>query len=1211
MNPSDVPVHPLAPAGAGLAPGLQAWLSSSGALRRLACGELMLNLFPATELEAPLPGLHLRHHRADGHIHPVPLLGPLAPGRLHQQDGRCWVAGQWHSGPAGASNTSRVGYCAELVLANPHTTWFWHVQLRHLAGPALQLDLVMLQDLALAPWDALRLNEAYVSQYIDHQPLQDAVHGSVIASRQNAPVQGRHPWLLCGSLGRAVAHATDALQVLGLARRAGRAEGLLDAALPGQRLQHEHSLVALQDQAFTLLPGQMLQRGFFGCFEADHPAASSVADLTRLSSLLALPTRAWSAPPHAGWADLADAVGAADAAGASAASPSHASASTGLSSNAAANLFSHAPLWPADEPDERALAHWLASPTSTWRQVERDAAGRLLSCFVGLQRHVSTRAKELRVLRPHGHLMRSGLHWTPDEQAVASTAWMAGVFHSSLTQGHASANRCLSTQRAYLGLYRSQGQRVFVNDGGDDGVHDSSGWQLLDVPSAFEMDSRSARWFYAQGERLIVVSAAAAALAPEVSLQVSVRSGPPLQVLVVHHLALNGDDGLQALPVLQQQDGDALLLHPSAGTDMHQRFGNHGLRLQAFGAPWQVSGGDELLFADGQSRGLPYVCLRWAAVQDIHLVLRCDLIPDPAAEPTNPVAPSPDAATFDHAATAGLRLSAPAAHAAANHAAANHPAAAALGRLQDMAPWLVHNALVHYLSPRGLEQFSGGGWGTRDVCQGPAEWLLALGRFDALRDLLCRVFSAQNTDGDWPQWFMFYPRDAQVRAADSHGDIVFWPVLALADYLHASGDATLLDQVLPFHAGAGVVPEQAPLSEHLSRALVVINGRTITGTRLPAYGHGDWNDALQPANPAMREHLCSAWTTTLQVRTLRHLAAAWQRLGRLADAARLLAWAHAVQADFQRLLIADGVLAGYVAFDDPLAPRHLLHPREQATVNNLANNPVSNQPSTGIRYSALAMVHAIIDELFTPEQALAHVALIQQHLLGPDGLRLFDRPLHYGGGPMTLFQRGESASYFGREIGLMYMHAHLRWAEALAHLGHTDAFFDALQRAHPISLQALLPQAALRQANCYYSSSDAAFADRVEAQDHYGRILRGEVALEGGWRIYSSGAGIAFRLIVQSLLGLQQTVQALGIDPVLPTTLGGLRAELLLYGHPVQVHYQVGSAGFGPLAVALDGEALPLQPGHNRYRTPGVWVDAALLRSRLAVGARQLLITLG
>ena len=62
------------------------------------------------------------------------------------------------------------------------------------------------------------------------------------------------------------------------------------------------------------------------------------------------------------------------------------------------------------------------------------------------------------------------------------------------------------------------------------------------------------------------------------------------------------------------------------------------------------------------------------------------------------------------------------------------------GRIQEILPWLAHNAMIHYLAPRGLEQYSGGGWGTRDVCQGPVEMLLALGRWEPLRDLLLRVF---------------------------------------------------------------------------------------------------------------------------------------------------------------------------------------------------------------------------------------------------------------------------------------------------------------------------------------------------------------------------------------------------------------------------------------------------------------------------------------
>ena len=39
-------------------------------------------------------------------------------------------------------------------------------------------------------------------------------------------------------------------------------------------------------------------------------------------------------------------------------------------------------------------------------------------------------------------------------------------------------------------------------------------------------------------------------------------------------------------------------------------------------------------------------------------------------------------------------------------------------------PWLAHDAMVHLTAPHGLEQYTGGAWGTRDVCQGPIELLL-------------------------------------------------------------------------------------------------------------------------------------------------------------------------------------------------------------------------------------------------------------------------------------------------------------------------------------------------------------------------------------------------------------------------------------------------------------------------------------------------------
>jgi 1,2-beta-oligoglucan phosphorylase len=54
--------------------------------------------------------------------------------------------------------------------------------------------------------------------------------------------------------------------------------------------------------------------------------------------------------------------------------------------------------------------------------------------------------------------------------------------------------------------------------------------------------------------------------------------------------------------------------------------------------------------------------------------------------------------------------------------------------------------------------------------------------------------------------------------------------------------------------------------------------------------------------------------------------------------------------------------------------------------------------------------------------------------------------------PQQLFRRAESASFFGREIGLMYVHAHLGYAEALAVLGEADELWEALLVVNPIAV---------------------------------------------------------------------------------------------------------------------------------------------------------------
>jgi len=1114
--------------------GLRATLNANGSLRRLDFGAIVLALFVGNEIEGGPANLYLRRH-ADS-IEWIPLLGPSSPTRFSTDPGGTTLLGHGRWGD--------IGYLIELTLAAEAPAWFWRVQLENHGVTPQTLDLTYAQDLALASYGAIRLNEFYVSQYLDHSALSHPTHGVAIASRQNLAVDGRYPWSLIGSLRKGASFATDALQFYGLTRRRGEAPAGLTADLPGSRLQHEHSMAVLRDATLHLEPGESAGAGFFGRYLEDHPEPTSQADLGYLDDVLALPeaTASLLAVPTL----------------------------LAVKSGNPHTLFSTArPLVVQDLSTAALRTLFEGHP---WRHVEVSDSGETLSFFCGTHRHVVLRAKELRVLRPHGHLLRSGRHTTPDETSLTSTAWMSGVFHSMLTQGHVSINRMLSTVHSYLGLFRSHGQRVFVEIDG--------AWQLLDVPSAFEMSPSACSWIYRYDRGEIQVRSAAEADAHEMTLVLSITAGPPLRFLISHHLALNGDDGSAPGPALWRQRGQEIIVTPAAGSELAQRFPQGSFSIDALpGTTFEKVGGDELLFLDGRSRQQPFVCLVTAPAATMGLRIQGNLL----------TGNTPAAQILETGGSLVPTL--------ITRVPERSPLAAAAGRIAEMAPWFAQNAWVHYLAPRGLEQYSGGGWGTRDVCQGPVELLLALGRVEPVRDLLLRVMKQQNPDGDWPQWFMFFERERNIRPGDSHGDIVFWPVLVLAQYLIASGNAGILDEQVRFFDGRGTDQgENATVWQHIQRALDLIRKRVIPGTALATYGHGDWNDSLQPFDPTLRHQLCSSWTVTLQFQTLRTLATALRGIGRAAEATALDEESQAVLRDFQRLLLPDDVLAGYVQFADDGGIHYLLHPRDAIT---------------GIHYSSLGMIHAILEDLLTPAQAQQHLRLIRAHLSTPDGVRLFDRPMAYDGGRQRLFQRAETATFFGREIGLMYTHAHLRYAQALAHVGEAQAFFQALCQANPIAIASVVPRATWRQANCYYSSSDAAFVDRYQASEQYDRVAQGTIDLDGGWRVYSSGAGISLSLIMRLFLGLSREGEFLLLDPVIPAALDGLRVKTTLADRPIEIEYRIADPGCGVKQVLLNGTPLSFTRAANPHRTGAALTAVPALLALLRADGNVLRMDLG
>ncbi len=1119
QKPTSFPFRAASPSG------LSFEINANGSIRRIDHGDIMLNLSLGNELEGGLVNLYLR--RLGETVEAIPLLGPGSPASYQFTERGMVARGMWGD----------LIFHARLVLAESAPAWFWHVELENIGTSPVNCDLIHTQDIALAHYGAIRLNEYYVSQYIDHAALDHKTQGVAVASRQNQSMGGRCPWTVIGSLGKGISYATDALQFHALAARIGDQPIALASGLPGKRLQHEHSMVCIQDASLVLEPGAKSQRGFFTWFEADKPTATSDDDIKKIDSALALPEA--KCPP---WpVDV-------------------------LESRPAPALFTSALLLEAQELDE-------AQASSFFSEAPRHAEcedGKLLSFFTGQRSHVILKSKECKVLRPHGHILRSGGSLTPDESSLTSTAWMGGVFHSMITQGHVSINRFLSTCHTYLGLFRSHGQRIFVELDG--------AWILLGMPSAFEMKLDSCHWIYQHRRGVIEVIASAPDDRHELLLSVKVRQGAPARFLISHHVAMNGDDGSSNGAVRYEMRGGSAFVRAVPDSDVGRRFPDGGFLIGPVeGTKIEKIGGDELLFADCVSRNQPFLCFVTAPSQSFGLKIEGRLV-DVAVEGVK---------DFWNAIGSGLRIEPPVASALSSGAA----------QVAEIFPWFIHNALVHYLSPRGLEQYSGGGWGTRDVCQGPVELLLALGRFEPIRDLLCRVFRQQNADGDWPQWFMFFDRERNIRPGDSHGDIVYWPLVALAQYLSATGDADLLDETLPyFHSQGDAAAEKATVSQHVDRALSLIQNRVITGTRLAAYGHGDWNDSLQPAKPDMRERLCSSWTVTLNYQTHIALAAAFRSLGKTERAAEFESKAATILDEFQRVLVVDNVVTGLAYFHENGKTDYLLHPRDEAT---------------GLSYSLLPMIHAIINDMFTPEQAVQHLAIIRQHLLGPDGARLFDRPMAYHGGIQKYFQRAESASYFGREIGIMYTHAHLRYCEALARHGDADAFFHALCQINPIAIREIVSPAGLRQANCYYSSSDAAFADRYDAFDEYAKVKSGEVTLEGGWRVYSSGAGIATRLIMQCFLGIHQAKSSLMIDPLIPAALDGLRVSLQLNDRDVEVTYRVQSKGCSPVSVSLNGTALEFTREKNLYRSGGVRVSMESIKLTQTGEVDQMVVTLG
>ena len=152
----------------------------------------------------------------------------------------------------------------------------------------------------------------------------------------------------------------------------------------------------------------------------------------------------------------------------------------------------------------------------------------------------------------------------------------------------------------------------------------------------------------------------------------------------------------------------------------------------------EAIGGDELLYADGKRRSGAYAAIRtrptnefaFAVVGSMTDAKQAKALAAKYAKPVDEAAMLKPADRFWRNLTRGVRVK----------SAKNSADALAV---DTIFPWLAHDGMIHLTAPHGLEQYTGGAWGTRDVCQGSIELFLTLEHDRPVKEILRILFAQQ------------------------------------------------------------------------------------------------------------------------------------------------------------------------------------------------------------------------------------------------------------------------------------------------------------------------------------------------------------------------------------------------------------------------------------------------------------------------------------
>ena len=1078
----------------------------TGDLYEILHENIMINQLHGNALDGSCNQLYLRVHEKSG-SQTASMVGSNSASKFQFENEQATWIGQFLG----------VSYQVDFRLAETGI-WFWQVTL---SGSGQKVEVIYGQDLGNATKGAVRSNEAYMSQYLDHHVTKE--NGTItISSRQNQPQDGHFPVIEQGSLNPLVSFSTDGYQFFGREyKETNQAKALKQEYLSNEVYQYEFAYIALQTEIYELTE-QQTKLVFYGApiknqAQVIEKPLVSLADIKKRYEALKFGVIEEQGTTNS--KKLGKPI-------------------TGktLTDKERNELFPH-------------------------QNLVEIIDGNVASFFTDNYQHVVLKEKEVAMERAHGHILLSGTELSVERPILSTTVYMYGLFNSQIVLGNTSMNKLMSNSRNSLNLLKQSGQRIYIKEG--------ENWRILTMPSAFVMGLNSATWYYKLENDIIIVRTFTLNDTKEIRMDVSSQNGRKYTFAITNQLVMNADE---EEPAFNVTEGNGLI-KVTATTDsvIHEEYPDLTYYV-SLDKPFELT--DERLFLSSVSEETLTLF-----VVESQAAFSMRIQANMTGAPFQDTMTTYEKENHDFLAFVNGLL---------NNFELTHQTEA-VESMNSLSRWYTHNMLVHYLSPHGLEQYGGAAWGTRDVSQGPTEFFLAVNKPEVVRSILKNVYANQfNDDGNWPQWFMFDRYEKQ-KADESHGDVIVWPMKIVADYLTKTKDFTILDEEIPYtdRKTYGKTEKSVPLFNHVKKEIQFIEDNFLEGTYLSCYSDGDWDDTLQPYDNKLKKYMASSWTVALTYQVIKKLS---QLLVEVDSAygKHLAELATNIKQDFEKYILSTDTIPGFVYMEDTEHVEFMIHPTDK---------------KTGIQYRLLPMTRSMIAELLTIEQVQQHYAIIKEHLQFPDGVRLMNRPATYRGGVSTNFKRAEQSANFGREIGLQYVHAHIRFTEAMAKLGKADETWQALSIINPIQIRDHVQNAEIRQANVYFSSSDGDFKTRYDAQANFDQLKTGSVGVKGGWRIYSSGPGIYMNQLLSNVLGIREEKHEVIFDPILPIKLDGLTMKYKIADKEVRIVFHLDGQ---TSAVLANGKEVSSKREQNPYRQGGYIVSLAELTACLGEKENQI-----